>query len=160
MIDKRFDRNYKYSHQKNAKREVKHLTRRTVPDTIFSNKQQATSNKQQATSNKQQSGISAQSAQCTQNTHKFPQLITRTGQEHCLRAFFILHRLRKPQRTQSLELRSTSQRNNRNVIQIGIGQSKKTLNLPGFQRVEPFGRRKKKEQKKYQLNKELFYENK
>ena len=49
MIDKRFDRNYKYSHEKNAKREVKHLTRRTVPDTIFSNKQQATSNKQQAT---------------------------------------------------------------------------------------------------------------
>ncbi|UTD05549.1 hypothetical protein E4N80_08680 [Treponema denticola] len=52
MIDKRFDRNYKYSHEKNAKREVKHLTRRTVPDTIFSNKQQATSNKQQATRNK------------------------------------------------------------------------------------------------------------
>ena len=91
---------YKDSHQKNAKSEVKHLTRSSVPDTIFSNKQQATSNKQQATSNKQQSGISAQSAQCTQNTHKFPQPITRTGQEHCLRAFFTLHRLRKPQRPQ------------------------------------------------------------
>jgi len=45
---------YKDSHQKNAKSEVKHLTRSSVPDTIFSNKQQATSNKQQATSNKQQ----------------------------------------------------------------------------------------------------------
>ena len=106
MIEKHTDSSsYNHSHQKNAKREVKHLTRSSVPDTIFSNKQQATSNKQQATSNKQQatsgqSGISAQSAQCTQNTHKFLQLITRTGQKHCLRAFFTLHRLRKPQRPQ------------------------------------------------------------
>ena len=48
--------NTKYEHppQKNAKSEAKHLTRSSVPDTIFSNKQQATSNKQQATSNKQQ----------------------------------------------------------------------------------------------------------
>ena len=57
MIEKRWkhtDRSYNHSHQKNAKSEVKHLTRSSVPDTIFSNKQQATSNKQQATSNKQQ----------------------------------------------------------------------------------------------------------
>ncbi|UTC76478.1 hypothetical protein E4O04_00810 [Treponema sp. OMZ 799] len=85
MTEKHTDNSkYKDSQTKTHKRLQKHLTRRTVPDTIFSNKQQATSNKQQATSNKQQatsgqSGISAQSAQCTQNTHKFPQLITRTG---------------------------------------------------------------------------------
>ena len=36
---------YKDSHQKNAKSEAKYLTRSSVPDTIFSNKQQATSNK-------------------------------------------------------------------------------------------------------------------
>ena len=58
MIEKRCkhtdNTKYKDSHQKNAKNEVKHLTRSSVPDTIFSNKQQATSNKQQATSNKQQ----------------------------------------------------------------------------------------------------------
>ena len=42
-------------------------------------------------------------AQINSNTHKFPQLITRTGQEHCLCAFFTLHRLRKPQRTQRVQ---------------------------------------------------------
>ena len=53
MTEKHTDNSsYNHSHQKNAKSEAKHLTRRTVPDTIFSNKQQATSNKQQATSNK------------------------------------------------------------------------------------------------------------
>ena len=40
----------------------------------------------------------------------------RIGREYRLRAFFTLHRLRKPQGTQSVELRSTSQRNNRNVL--------------------------------------------
>ena len=57
MIEKRLKStasSYNHSHQKNAKNEVKYLTRSSVPDTIFSNKQQATSNKQQATSNKQQ----------------------------------------------------------------------------------------------------------
>ena len=50
MTEKHTDSSsYKHSHQKNAKREVKRLTRSSVPDTIFSNKQQATSNKQQAT---------------------------------------------------------------------------------------------------------------
>ena len=53
MIEKRCkNTKYNHSHQKNAKSEVNHLTRSSVPDTIFSNKQQATSNKQQATSNK------------------------------------------------------------------------------------------------------------
>jgi len=108
MIEKRWkSTNSKYNHsqQKNAKSFAKGLDKAETHLIIFSNKQQATSNKQQATSNKQQatsgqSGISAQSAQCTQNTHKFLQLITRTGQKHCLRAFFTLHRLRKPQRPQ------------------------------------------------------------
>jgi len=108
MIEKRWkstDRSYKHSHKKSAKSFAKGLDKVETHLIIFSNKQQATSNKQQATSNKQQatsgqSGISAQSAQCTQNTHKFLQLITRTGQKHCLRAFFTLHRLRKPQRPQ------------------------------------------------------------
>ena len=55
MTEKHTDNTkYKHSHQKNAKSMHKHLTRSSVPDTIFSNKQQATSNKQQATSNKQQ----------------------------------------------------------------------------------------------------------
>ena len=40
----------------------------------------------------------------------------RIGREYHLCAFFTLHRLRKPQGTQSVELRSTSQRNNRNVL--------------------------------------------
>ena len=49
---------YKHSHQKNAKSEVKHLTRSSVPDTIFVDKRQ--------------SGISAQFARITthpNNTH-------------------------------------------------------------------------------------------
>ena len=101
MIEKRWkstDRSYKHSHQKNAKSFAKGLDKAETHLIIFSDKRQATSDKQQATSG--QSGISAQSAQCTQNTHKFLQLITRTGQKHCLRAFFTLHRLRKPQRPQ------------------------------------------------------------
>ena len=40
----------------------------------------------------------------------------RIGREYRLCAFFTLHRLRKPQGTQGVELRSTSQRNNRNVL--------------------------------------------
>ncbi|WP_253699804.1 hypothetical protein [Treponema denticola] len=36
MIDKRFDRNYNHSHQKNAKREVKHLTRNKESGKIHS----------------------------------------------------------------------------------------------------------------------------
>ena len=59
MTEKHTDNTkYKHSHQKNAKSMHKHLTRSSVPDTIFSNKQQATSNKQQATS-----GIKTRSAQ-------------------------------------------------------------------------------------------------
>ncbi|MGI5063062.1 hypothetical protein E4N95_06165 [Treponema denticola] len=55
MADKHTDNtSYNHSHQKNAKSLAKHLTRSSVPDTIFSNKQQATSNKQQATSDKRQ----------------------------------------------------------------------------------------------------------
>ena len=38
--------------------------------------------------------------------------------------FFTLHRLIKPQRPQSVELRSTLQRNNMNVLRIGTIQSK------------------------------------
>ena len=45
---------YNHSQTKTHKSLAKYLTRSSVPDTIFSNKQQATSNKQQATSNKQQ----------------------------------------------------------------------------------------------------------
>ncbi|WP_444819433.1 hypothetical protein E4N82_05830 [Treponema denticola] len=63
MTDKHTDSTkYNDSPQKNAKREAKHLTRSSVPDTIFSNKQQATSNKQQATSNKQQATSNKQQA--------------------------------------------------------------------------------------------------
>jgi len=81
---------YKDSHQKNAKSEVKHLTRSSVPDTIFSNKQQATSNKQQATSNKQQatsnkqqSGINSRSAQINlqSNTNKFTHIKNRNARQ-------------------------------------------------------------------------------
>ncbi|MGI5079098.1 hypothetical protein E4N94_03320 [Treponema denticola] len=61
MIEKRLkgtNSSYNHSHQKTYKSEAKHLTRSSVPDTIFSNKQQATSNKQQATS-----GINSRFAQ-------------------------------------------------------------------------------------------------
>ena len=115
MIEKRLkgtNTSYNHSHPKNAKSFAKGLDKAETHLIIFSDKRQATSDKRQATSDKRQatsnkqqatsgqSGISAQSAQCTQNTHKFLQLITRTGQKHCLRAFFTLHRLRKPQRPQ------------------------------------------------------------
>ena len=74
---------YKHSHQKNAKSMHKHLTRSSVPDTIFSNKQQATSNKQQATSNKQQSGINSRSAQINlqSNTNKFTHIKNRNARQ-------------------------------------------------------------------------------
>ena len=55
MIEKRLkstNTSYNHSQTKTHKSLAKHLTRGSVPDTIFSNKQQATSNKQQATSNK------------------------------------------------------------------------------------------------------------
>ena len=43
MAEKHTDNTkYKHSHKKNAKREVKYLTRSSVPDTIFSNQQPAT----------------------------------------------------------------------------------------------------------------------
>jgi len=57
MIEKRCkhtNSKYKDSHQKNAKSMHKHLTRSSVPDTIFSDKRQATSDKRQATSDKRQ----------------------------------------------------------------------------------------------------------
>ena len=66
MIEKRLkstNTSYNHSQTKTHKSLAKHLTRGSVPDTIFSNKQQATSNKQQATSNKQQSGIKTRSPQ-------------------------------------------------------------------------------------------------
>ncbi|WP_196228180.1 hypothetical protein [Treponema denticola] len=72
MIEKRLkgtNSSYNHSHQKTYKSEAKHLTRSSVPDTIFSNKQQATSNKQQATSNKQQATSNKQQAT---KRHKFP----------------------------------------------------------------------------------------
>ena len=69
MTEKHTDNTkYNHSHQKNTKREVKYLTRSSVPDTIFSNKQQATSNKQQATSNKR---ISTQSARVNFHTQQY-----------------------------------------------------------------------------------------
>jgi len=55
MTEKHTDNtSYNHSHQKNAKSLAKYLTRSSVPDTIFSDKRQATSDKRQATSNKQQ----------------------------------------------------------------------------------------------------------
>ena len=67
MIEKRLkstNTSYNHSQTKTHKSLAKHLTRGSVPDTIFSNKQQATSNKQQATSNKQQA--------TSNKRHKFP----------------------------------------------------------------------------------------
>ena len=90
MKGSRTNSKYKDSHKKS---EAKHLTRSSVPDTIFvdkrqatsdkrqatsdkrqatSDKRQATSDKRQATSDKRQSGISAQFARITthpNNTH-------------------------------------------------------------------------------------------
>ncbi|WP_080612561.1 hypothetical protein [Treponema denticola] len=57
MIEKRLkstNTSYNHSQTKTHKSLAKHLTNNNAPNTIFSNKQQATSNKQQATSNKQQ----------------------------------------------------------------------------------------------------------
>ena len=65
----RTNTSYKHSHKIKHKSEAKHLTRTGTPDTIFSNKQQATSNKQQATSG--QSGISAQSARITTHPQQY-----------------------------------------------------------------------------------------
>ena len=65
MIEKRLkstNTSYNHSQTKTHKSLAKHLTRGSVPDTIFSNKQQATSNKQQATSNKQQATSNKQQA--------------------------------------------------------------------------------------------------
>ena len=105
MIEKRCkhtdNTKYKHSHQKNAKSEVKHLTRSSVPDTIFSNKQQATSNKQQATSNKQQSGIKTGSAQTNfqLNTNFLTVHRTHKPTPPSLCVFYITHSI-KPQGTQ------------------------------------------------------------
>ena len=57
MIEKRWkgtNTKYKHSHPKTHKTEAKHLTRTGTPNTIFSDKRQATSDKRQATSDKQQ----------------------------------------------------------------------------------------------------------
>ena len=102
MIEKRWKStagSYNHSHKKSAQSLAKYLTRGSVPDTIFSDKrqatsdkrqatsdkrqatsnkrqatsdkQQATSDKRQATSNKQQSGISAQSARVNFHTQQY-----------------------------------------------------------------------------------------
>ena len=71
MILKGTNTSYKHSHQKNAKSEAKHLTRTGTPDTIFSDKRQATSDKRQATSDKRQGGISAQSARITTHPQQY-----------------------------------------------------------------------------------------
>ena len=77
----RTNTSYKHSHKIKHKSEAKHLTRGSVPNTIFSDKRQATSNKQQATSNKRQatSDISAQSARINlqANTNKSSHTIKR-----------------------------------------------------------------------------------
>ena len=76
MTEKHTDNSkYKHSHPKNAKSEAKYLTRSSVPDTIFSNKQQATSNKQQATSNKQQ-------ATSNKRTERYKRAICSMHPEH------------------------------------------------------------------------------
>ena len=62
---------YNHSHQKTHKSEAKHLTRGSVPNTIFSDKRQATSDKRQATSDKRQSGISTQSARITTHPQQY-----------------------------------------------------------------------------------------
>ncbi|MGI0511335.1 hypothetical protein HH007_12815 [Treponema denticola] len=114
MTEKHTDNSsYNHSHQKNTKSEAKYLTRSSVPDTIFSNKQQATSNKQQATSNKQQatSGIRTGSAQTNSqlNTNFLTAPRTHKSESPSLCVFYIIH-LIKPQGTQSVEFCSTSQR--------------------------------------------------
>ena len=50
----RTNTSYNHSHKIKHKSEAKHWTRTGTPDTIFSDKRQATSDKRQATSNKQQ----------------------------------------------------------------------------------------------------------
>ncbi|WP_253688461.1 hypothetical protein [Treponema denticola] len=55
MTEKHTDNTkYKHSHKKSAESMHKHLTRSIMPDTIFSDKRQATSDKRQATSDKRQ----------------------------------------------------------------------------------------------------------
>ena len=56
MIEKRLkgtNSSYNHSHQKTYKSEAKHLTRSSVPDTIFSNKQQSGINFRSAQTNSQ-----------------------------------------------------------------------------------------------------------
>ena len=119
---------YKHSHQKNAKSEVKHLTRSSVPDTIFSNKQQATSNKQQATSNKQQAIKRHKLPLRTQTNSQLNTSFLKVPRTHKSKSpslcVFYITPCKKPQGTQSVELRSTSQSNNRHVLRIETGQSK------------------------------------
>ncbi|MGI0509408.1 hypothetical protein HH007_09725 [Treponema denticola] len=83
MTEKHTDNSkYKHSHPKNAKSEAKYLTRSSVPDTIFSNKQQATSNKQQATSNKQQATSNKQQATSNKRTERYKRAICSMHPEH------------------------------------------------------------------------------
>ena len=66
MIEKRWkgtNTKYNHSHQKTHKSLAKHLTRTGTPDTIFSDKRQATSDKRQATS--------AQSARVNFHTQQY-----------------------------------------------------------------------------------------
>ncbi|WP_155116612.1 hypothetical protein [Treponema denticola] len=54
MTDKHTASSYNHSQTKTHKSLAKYLTRGSVPDTIFSDKRQATSDKRQATSDKRQ----------------------------------------------------------------------------------------------------------
>ena len=128
MTEKHTDNTkYKHSHQKNAKSMHKHLTRSSVPDTIFSNKQQATSNKQQATSNKQQatSGIKTRSAQTNSqlNTNFLTAPRTHKSKSPSLCVFYITHSI-KP-------LRGSAPKN--------------PTYKRGFQRGVPFGSARKRD---------------
>gem|GEM_PF-2663668 len=123
MIEKRLkgtNSSYNHSHQKTYKSEAKHLTRSSVPDTIFSNKQQATSNKQQATS-----GINSRFAQTNSqlNTNFLTAPRTHKSKSPSLCVFYITHSI-KP-------LRGSAPKN--------------PTYKRGFQRGVPFGSARKRD---------------
>jgi len=130
MIDKGSDRSYNHSHKKITKSLAKVLD---IKQRIGQNSQlhSFTASQLHSFTASQLHSFTAEALSCLNEIFTIKTNYSNHAQRQpvskipafCPWAFFILHRLIKPQGTQRVELCSSSQRNNRNVLGIETSQS-------------------------------------
>ncbi|UTY24601.1 hypothetical protein [Treponema denticola] len=130
MIDKRSDRSYNHSHKKSVKSFAKALD---IKQRIGQNSQPRSlaASQPRSLAASQPRSLAAKALSCLNEIFTIKTNYSNHAQRQpvskipafCPWAFFILHRLIKPQGTQGVELCSSSQRNNRNVLRIETSQS-------------------------------------